>query len=38
MPLLIGAIAKFNRELHQDKRVTISMLPIAYGLTLAIKN
>ena len=32
------AIADFNRKLHQDKRVTISMLPVADGLTLAVKN
>ena len=32
------AIANFNRKLHQDERVTISMLPVADGLTLAVKN
>ena len=32
------AIQDFNQKLHQDKRVTISMLPIADGLTLAMKQ
>lgn len=32
------AIHAFNRALHQDKRVEISMLPIADGLTLARKS
>lgn len=32
------AIRKFNLRLHQDKRVKISMLPVADGLTLAMKQ
>ncbi len=32
------AIREFNRKIHQDKRVEVSMLPIADGLTLAIKQ
>ena len=32
------AIREFNRKLHQDRRVEISMLSIADGLTLAIKQ
>ena len=32
------AIREFNQKLHQDERVTISMLAIADGLTLALKN
>lgn len=32
------AIREFNQKLHQDKRVKISMLPIADGLTLAMKQ
>jgi predicted O-methyltransferase YrrM len=31
-------IREFNRKLHQDNRVTISMLAIADGLTLALKQ
>ncbi len=31
------AIREFNQKLHQDKRVKISMLPVADGLTLALK-
>lgn len=31
------AIREFNQKLHQDARVEISMLPIADGLTLALK-
>jgi predicted O-methyltransferase YrrM len=31
-------IRVFNRKLHQDSRITISLVPIADGLTLAIKN
>ncbi|WP_026734494.1 class I SAM-dependent methyltransferase [Fischerella sp. PCC 9605] len=31
-------IRALNQKLHQDQRVTISMLPIADGLTLAMKN
>ncbi|GAB1544241.1 class I SAM-dependent methyltransferase [Scytonema sp. NUACC21] len=30
-------IRAFNQKLHQDQRVTISLLPIADGLTLALK-
>ncbi len=32
------AIRAFNKHLHQDKRVEISMVPIADGLTLARKK
>jgi predicted O-methyltransferase YrrM len=32
------AIRKFNEKLFQDQRVTISMVPIADGLTLALKR
>ncbi len=32
------AIRAFNRSLHQDQRVSISMVPIADGLTLAMKR
>ena len=32
------AIREFNQKLHQDERVTISMLSIADGLTLALKQ
>ncbi|MBO1347673.1 MAG: class I SAM-dependent methyltransferase [Hormoscilla sp. GUM202] len=32
------AIRAFNHKLHQDERVTISMVPIADGLTLALKR
>lgn len=32
------AIRRFNRKLHQDARVSISMLPLADGLTLARKR
>ena len=28
----------FNQKLHQDRRVTISLVPIADGLTLALKK
>jgi predicted O-methyltransferase YrrM len=31
------AIREFNQELYRDKRVEINMLPIADGLTLALK-
>ena len=31
-------IRAFNRKLHEDSRITISLVPIADGLTLAIKN
>lgn len=31
-------IRAFNRKLHQDSRITLSLVPIADGLTLAIKN
>lgn len=33
-----NAIRALNEKLHQDERVTISMLAIADGLTLAMKN
>ena len=32
------AIRQFNQKVYQDERVEISMLPIADGLTLAVKN
>ncbi|GAB4532493.1 MAG: class I SAM-dependent methyltransferase [Pleurocapsa sp.] len=32
------AIREFNQKLHQDRRVKISMLPVADGLTLAMKQ
>jgi predicted O-methyltransferase YrrM len=32
------AIREFNQQLHQDSRVEISMLPLADGLTLALKH
>ncbi|MEM7595578.1 MAG: class I SAM-dependent methyltransferase [Cyanobacteria bacterium P01_A01_bin.83] len=32
------AIREFNQKLHQDQRVEISMIPIADGLTLALKK
>lgn len=32
------AIRAFNHKLHQDERVTVSMVPIADGLTLALKR
>ncbi len=31
-------IRKFNEHLYADERVTISMLPVADGITLALKN
>ncbi|MGL5805183.1 MAG: class I SAM-dependent methyltransferase [Xenococcaceae cyanobacterium] len=31
-------IREFNQKLYQDDRVTISLVPIADGLTLALKN
>ena len=32
------AIREFNQKLHQDQRVNLSMVPIADGLTLALKR
>jgi predicted O-methyltransferase YrrM len=32
------AIREFNQKLHQDQRVTISLVPIADGVTLAFKK
>jgi caffeoyl-CoA O-methyltransferase len=32
------AIREFNQRLHHDERVTLSMVPIADGLTLALKR
>ncbi len=31
-------IRAFNQKLHQDKRITLSLIPIADGLTLALKK
>ncbi|BAY09821.1 class I SAM-dependent methyltransferase [Calothrix sp. NIES-2098] len=31
-------IRTFNQKLHQDQRITLSLIPIADGLTLALKN
>jgi predicted O-methyltransferase YrrM len=31
-------IRAFNRKLHQDSRITLSLVPIADGLSLAMKN
>lgn len=33
-----NAIRAFNQAIHHDERVTLSMLPIADGLTLALKR
>ncbi len=33
-----NTIRAFNQKLHQDTRVTLSLVPIADGLTLAMKN
>ena len=32
------AIRNFNQHLHNDERISISMLPVADGITLALKN
>jgi predicted O-methyltransferase YrrM len=32
------AIRAFNEKLHQDSRIALSLVPIADGLTLALKN
>lgn len=32
------AIRNFNQKLHEDERVTLSLVPIADGLTLALKR
>ena len=32
------AIREFNQKVHQDERVEVSMLPVADGLTLAMKR
>jgi caffeoyl-CoA O-methyltransferase len=32
------AIRDFNRRLHRDQRVTISLVPVGDGLTLALKS
>jgi predicted O-methyltransferase YrrM len=31
-------IRALNRKLHEDSRITLSLVPIADGLTLAMKN
>ncbi|OUL21931.1 SAM-dependent methyltransferase [Nostoc sp. RF31YmG] len=31
-------IRTFNQKLHQDQRITLSLIPIGDGLTLALKN
>jgi len=31
------AIRAINRKIHQDPRVAISLVPVADGLTLAVK-
>ncbi|MBW4670404.1 MAG: class I SAM-dependent methyltransferase [Cyanomargarita calcarea GSE-NOS-MK-12-04C] len=33
-----NTIRAFNQKLHQDTRITLSLVPIADGLTLALKN
>ena len=33
-----AAIRAFNQHLHQDQRVSLSLVPIADGLTLALKR
>ncbi|MGH8646108.1 MAG: SAM-dependent methyltransferase, partial [Gammaproteobacteria bacterium] len=32
------ALRQFNEVLHRDSRVNISLLPVADGLTLAVKH
>lgn len=32
------AIRQLNAKLHQDKRVTLSQLPLCDGITLALKR
>jgi caffeoyl-CoA O-methyltransferase len=32
------AIRELNKKLHTDERVTLCMLPIADGMTLALKR
>jgi len=31
-------VRKFNTKLHRDERVTLSMIPVGDGMTLALKN
>jgi predicted O-methyltransferase YrrM len=31
-------VRKFNAKLHRDERVTLSMIPVGDGMTLALKN
>jgi predicted O-methyltransferase YrrM len=33
-----NSIRRFNEQLHQDDRITLSLVPIADGLTLALKR
>ena len=33
-----NSIRAFNQKLHEDQRVTLSLVPIADGLTLALKR
>lgn len=35
---ITNSIRAFNQKLHQDPRITISLVPIADGLTLALKR
>jgi predicted O-methyltransferase YrrM len=35
---ITNSIRAFNQKLHQDPRITMSLVPIADGLTLALKR